>query len=151
MNKVIDNGFRSCRFVSTIVKHPVLYVWKWHYDQIGLSFFGHFKKLRSVIEKSQKNQVETQSREMFLIFRTTPLVVRCMAAVPLVATALCTSSNEIHGFQLTHSSWRRWLEQLSKLPRLRQHNSTMIFVSWSANLQHKINWTSSKIYVISSS
>jgi len=23
MNKVIDEGFRSCRFVSTIVKHPV--------------------------------------------------------------------------------------------------------------------------------
>ena len=26
MNKVIDKGFRSCRFVSTIVKHPVI-VW----------------------------------------------------------------------------------------------------------------------------
>jgi len=24
MNKIIDKGFRSCRFVSTIVKHPVL-------------------------------------------------------------------------------------------------------------------------------
>jgi len=23
MNEVIDKGFRSCRFVSTIVKHPV--------------------------------------------------------------------------------------------------------------------------------
>jgi len=23
MNKLIDKGFRSCRFVSTIVKHPV--------------------------------------------------------------------------------------------------------------------------------
>jgi len=23
MNKVIDKGFRSCHFVSTIVKHPV--------------------------------------------------------------------------------------------------------------------------------
>jgi len=23
MNKVIDKRFRSCRFVSTIVKHPV--------------------------------------------------------------------------------------------------------------------------------
>jgi len=23
MNKVIDEGFRSCRFISTIVKHPV--------------------------------------------------------------------------------------------------------------------------------
>jgi len=26
MNKVIDKGFRSCRFVSTIVKHPVFYI-----------------------------------------------------------------------------------------------------------------------------
>jgi len=24
MNKVIDKGFRRCRFISTIVKHPVL-------------------------------------------------------------------------------------------------------------------------------
>jgi len=24
MNKVIDKGFRSCRFISTIVKHPVV-------------------------------------------------------------------------------------------------------------------------------
>jgi len=24
MNKVIDKGFRCCRFVSTIVKHPVV-------------------------------------------------------------------------------------------------------------------------------
>jgi len=23
MNNIIDKGFRSCRFVSTIVKHPV--------------------------------------------------------------------------------------------------------------------------------
>jgi len=26
MNKVIDKGFRICRFISTIVKHPVLYL-----------------------------------------------------------------------------------------------------------------------------
>jgi len=25
MNKVIDKSFRSCRFVSTIVKHPVFF------------------------------------------------------------------------------------------------------------------------------
>jgi len=31
MHKVIDKGFRSCRFVSTIVKHPVQAKW-------GLSF-----------------------------------------------------------------------------------------------------------------
>jgi len=27
MNKVIDKGFRTCRFVSTIVKHPVLFIY----------------------------------------------------------------------------------------------------------------------------
>jgi len=33
MNKVIDKGFRSCRFVSTIVKHPVHHLQEtnlWH-------------------------------------------------------------------------------------------------------------------------
>jgi len=29
MNKVIDKGFRSCHFVSTIVKHPV-YIYIYH-------------------------------------------------------------------------------------------------------------------------
>jgi len=29
MNKVIDKGFRSCRFVSTIVKHPVCTLYQW--------------------------------------------------------------------------------------------------------------------------
>jgi len=28
MHKVIDKGFRSCHFVSTIVKHPVLIIAK---------------------------------------------------------------------------------------------------------------------------
>jgi len=30
MNKVIDKGFRSCRFVSTIVKHPVYVIYTSH-------------------------------------------------------------------------------------------------------------------------
>jgi len=46
------------------------------------------KQRRSVTEKSPKKQVETQSSKMFLIFRTTPLVVRCIPAASLVATAL---------------------------------------------------------------
>jgi len=42
-----------------------------------------------VTEKSPpKRDVETQSREMFLVFRTTPLVVHCMAAASLVAAAM---------------------------------------------------------------
>ena len=40
---------------------------------------------------------------------------------------------------------------VEQTPTLRQHNLTMVFVSWLANLQHKINWTSSDIYVVSSS
>jgi len=35
---------------------------------------------------TEKKLVETQSREMFLIFRATPFVESCMAAAPLVAT-----------------------------------------------------------------
>ena len=36
MNKVIDKGFRSCRFVSAIVKHPVdkKLTWKEHCKQL---------------------------------------------------------------------------------------------------------------------
>ena len=59
------------------------------YDQIDLSFISVIsKQLRSVTNNVPKTHVETQPREMFLIFRTTPLVVLLMAAVPLVATAL---------------------------------------------------------------
>ena len=36
-------------------------------------------------------------------------------------------------------------------PTLRQHNSPVFFVSWLANLQHKINWTFSEVSVVSSS
>jgi len=42
MNKVIDKGFRSCRFVSTIVKHPV-------YLAEFRERFGRIIKTKSVI------------------------------------------------------------------------------------------------------
>ena len=113
-------------------------------------FFGHFKTVRSVTEKSPIKQVETQSREMFLIFRTTLLVVHCMIAVPLVATALYFMQSNpwfsLNWFNLAKMVWA-----IEQTPMLRQHNSPMIFVSWLANLQHKINWTSSEIFVVSSS
>jgi len=38
MNKVIDKGFRSCRFVSTIVKHPV-YKYPWTSFTNALIYF----------------------------------------------------------------------------------------------------------------
>jgi len=34
MNKVIDKGFRSCRFVSTIVKHPPASFHESQYDRL---------------------------------------------------------------------------------------------------------------------
>jgi len=38
MNKVIDKGFRSSRFVSTIVKHPV------HANKENFFMLNHLKK-----------------------------------------------------------------------------------------------------------
>ena len=86
---------------------------------------------------------------MFLIFRTTPLVMRCMAAVPLVATALyffqANPWFSINWFNLAKMAWA-----VEQTPTLRQHNLPMVFVSWLANLQHKIKWTSSETSVVSS-
>ena len=70
MNKVIDKGFRSCRFVSTIVKHPALpYRWPcfpdddvwlgqthlvsvkqkpWHSYQPFVTYFHIFLQLSSI-------------------------------------------------------------------------------------------------------
>jgi len=43
MNKVIDKGFRSCRFVSTIVKYPVLlFRLTKKYDDSKVSFLSTF-------------------------------------------------------------------------------------------------------------
>ena len=86
---------------------------------------------------------------MYLIFRTTLLVVRCMIAVPLVATALYFMQSNpwfsMNWFNLAKMFWA-----VEQTPMLRQHNSPMVFVSWLANLQHKINQTSSEIFVSSS-
>ena len=114
------------------------------YDQIDLSF-GHFKTTSVCDRQSPKTDWNTV-KEMFLIFRTTPLVVCCMAATPFVATALyfiqskpCFSMNWFH---LAKMAWA-----VEKTPTLRQHNSTVVFVSSLANLQHKINCTFSEIRI----
>ena len=113
-------------------------------------FFRSFQNNSVCDRKSPKKQVETQSREMFLIFRTTLLVVRCMIAVPLVATLLYFMQSNpwfsLNWFNLAKMVWA-----VEQTPMLRQHNSPVVFVSWLANLQHKINWTSSEIFVVSSS
>jgi len=39
MNKIIDKGFRSCRFASTIVKHPVQggdYIFDFAWSHLGV-------------------------------------------------------------------------------------------------------------------
>jgi len=41
---------------------------KWHYDQIDLSIFGHFKKRRLVTEKSQKNRLKHSQGKRFWFF-----------------------------------------------------------------------------------
>jgi len=47
MNKVIDKGFRICRFVSTIVKHPV------HWQNMFLSYHTYgFSRWVSYVRKS---------------------------------------------------------------------------------------------------
>ena len=73
------------------------------------TFFRSFQKASVCDRKISKKQVETQSREMFLIFRTAPLVVRCMAAVPSVATALYfIQSNpwlSMNSFTLAKMAW----------------------------------------------
>jgi len=60
----ITKNFRSFFHFGTF-----LYDWKWHYDQIDSSFFGHFRTTSVCDRKIPKKQVGTQSREMFLSFR----------------------------------------------------------------------------------
>ena len=103
----------------------------------------------SVISKQpfRKKQLGTRSSEMFLIFRTTPIVVLCMAAAPLVATASyiiqSKSCFSMKWFNLAKMTWA-----VEQTPTLRQHNSTMVFASWLAKLQHTTSWTSSEIYIV---
>jgi len=81
-----------------------------------LKFFRSFlKQLRSVTEKSTPpKQVETQSREMFLDFRTTPLLVHCMAAASLVAAGMFF--NEL--IQFDEDSLNSWANSNAKTAQL---------------------------------
>jgi len=53
-----------------------------------LKFLWSFQNKFGLWPTNPRKKLETQSREMFLIFRATPLVVHCMVVVSLVATAL---------------------------------------------------------------
>jgi len=73
MNKVIDKGFRSCRFVSTIVKHPVSYkkiknqttcICKRQWDTFNLNCIINASHVSFVFEKH--TPVETQLYPAFI-------------------------------------------------------------------------------------
>jgi len=88
-----------------------------------------------VTKISPQKQVETQSRDMVLIFRTTPVVVRCMSAAPFVATAL-------YFIQSKPCSWMNWFNlakmawAVEQTPTFRRNNSTMVLVSkWFCTLE----------------
>ena len=86
LNYLLNTNFQSCselkpRFIFTEIFQSFFqnnlnnfghfYDCKWHYDQIDLSFFGHFKTTSVYDRKIPKKQVETQSREMILNLPTT--------------------------------------------------------------------------------
>jgi len=56
MNKVIDKGFRSCRFVSTIVKHPVyLFAGKFSYIVLNKAVYEKVVEMNSKRRQCQNN------------------------------------------------------------------------------------------------
>jgi len=104
------------------------------------TFFRSFQKTSVCDRKISKKQVETQSREMFLIFRTAPLVVRCMAAVPSVATALYfIQSNpwlSMNSFTLAKMAWA-----VEETPTLKtaQLNNGFCFLIGKPTTQNQLN------------
>ena len=126
------------------------YDWKWQYDQIDLSFFAHFKKFRSVTEKSsQKTGWNTVKGNVFdfsnnsissALHGCCSICSNCLILHPIKSMFF----NEM--IQFVEDGLSSWAN-----PTLRQHNSPVFFVSWLANLQHKINWTFSEVSVVSSS
>ena len=90
--------------------------------------------------KIPKKQVETQSREMFLIFQTAPLVVSCMAAVPLVATALYFFQSNpwlsMNSFTLAKMAWA--LEQTPML-KTAQLNNGFCYLTGKPTTQNQLN------------
>jgi len=127
-----------------------LYVWKWHYDQIDLSIFRHLKTFGLWPKNSKKTGWNTVKRNVF-DFSNNSISSALHGCCSLRSNCLILHPIKSMFFNELNLIWRRWLEQLSKIPRLKQHNSPMVFVSWLANLQHKINWTSSEIFVVSTS
>ena len=74
MNKVIDKGFRSCRFVSTIVKHPVnIHCMQWRnqrFEPGGQSLVegGPLVTVEGPPVNNQKN-ANTQKKQHYMIER----------------------------------------------------------------------------------
>jgi len=59
MNKVIDKGFRSCRFVSTIVKHPVLLS---NFSRKTKDYYYFMRRLTGVSQSAEEQTNVTYSR-----------------------------------------------------------------------------------------
>ena len=103
-------------------------------------YFRSFQKTSACDRKIPKKQVETQSRETFLIFWTTPLVVHCMAAVPLVATALYfIQSNpwlSMNSFTMAKMAWA-----VEKTPTLKtaQLKNGFCFLIGKHTTQNQLN------------
>ena len=113
-----------------------LYDWKWHYDQTDLSFFGHSKKTsvydRIIPEKTGWNTVKKN------VFNFS---VNCIGNALHGCCFLGRNCLKLHPIrtmffnELIQFSVVTWA--VEQIPTLRQHNSTMFFVSWLASLQHK--------------
>jgi len=59
MNKVIDKGFRSCRFVSTIVKHPVVKILQsfyFAYEVVIISSYSNSNRAQVTCRKKNPAQ-----------------------------------------------------------------------------------------------
>jgi len=76
MNKVIDKGFRSCRFVSTIVKHPVK---------------------ACEIKNSKRFKLPTVETHLRSVLQTVPLCeVRCVTKRALFQLQSAYSPTDVH-------------------------------------------------------
>ena len=120
------------------------------YDQIHLRFFRSFQNNfglwpinhpKNTLKHSQGNVFDFPNiRISSVLHGCCSVGSNCLILHPI------KTMFSMNWFNLAKMAWA-----VEQTPTLRQHNLTMVFVSWLANLQHKINWTSSDISVVSSS
>ena len=71
MNKVIDKGFRSCRFVSTIVKHPVLLNPDQNYNFTYCSKISNHVDRRAYMLTAEKSTHRTSGKKRTNVSKST--------------------------------------------------------------------------------